>query len=193
MDRKIEKKKWTKPRILMLSGVVLLSFFALYSLLFADHSSSLNVQPERITTATVTQGTFQEFISIDGTVEPLKTVFLDIVEGGRVEKIYSEDGRMVQRGDTLLKLSNTTLQMDFMNRESQLFDLVNERSNSEVTMKQDLIRTLNSLAEIDYQLALAKRKYERNQELYKDKVVSREEFDQSRDEYNYLKRRHALA
>ncbi|RYZ39403.1 MAG: efflux RND transporter periplasmic adaptor subunit, partial [Sphingobacteriales bacterium] len=115
-----------------------------------------------------------------------------IVEGGRVDKLYADDGQTVQRGDTLIKLSNSTLTMDFMNRESQLFELINDRSNSEVTMRQDQIKTLNSLAEIEYQMQLAKRKYERNQELIKDKVIPREEFEQSRDEYNFLKKRKQL-
>ena len=193
MDRKIEKKTWTRKKIALLFAGVLLLCLVVYNFLFADHSSSLNVETDRLTTGTVTSGNFQEFIAIDGAVEPLTTVFLDIVEGGRVERKHADDGQTVTKGDTLLKLSNTTLQMDFMNRESQLFDLVNERSNSEVTMRQDQIKTLNSLAEIEYKLQIAKRKYERNQDLIKDKVIPREEFDQSKDEYNYLIKKRQLA
>lgn len=136
---------------------------------------------------------FQEFIAIDGTVEPLKTFFLDIAEGGRVEKIYTEDGRQVEQGDTILKLSNTTLQIDFMTRETQLYDLMNERQNSEITMKQDLIRKQNELAEIEYSLALAERAYKRNKELIAEKVISREEFEASEDQYEYQSKRRNLA
>ncbi|WP_266204655.1 efflux RND transporter periplasmic adaptor subunit [Pontibacter kalidii] len=193
MDRVIEKKKVTPKKILLIAGGALVLVLVLYNLLFAEHSSKLNVDSKRITVGQVSEGMFQEFIAIDGTVEPLKSFYLDITEGGRVEKIYTDDGRMVEKGDTILKLSNTTLQIDFMTRETQLYDLMNERQNSEITMKQDLIRKENDLAEIQYQLALAKRKYERNKMLIAEKVISREEYEASKDEFDYLTTRKTLA
>lgn len=193
MDRVIEKKKLTPKKIALIAAGALLLVLVLYNLLFAGHSSKLNVDSKRITVGQVSEGMFQEFIAIDGTVEPLKTFYLDITEGGRVEKIYTDDGRMVETGDTILKLSNTTLQIDFMTRETQLYDLMNERQNSEITMKQDLIRKENDLAEIKYQLALAKRKYERNKLLIEEKVIAREEYESAKDEYDYLNTRRTLA
>ncbi|GAB3202470.1 HlyD family secretion protein [Pontibacter aydingkolensis] len=193
MDRVIEKKKYTPKKIALVAGGALLLVLVIYNLLFADHTSKLNVDSERVTIGDVQEGMFQEFIAVDGSVEPLNTFFLDITEGGRVDKIYTDDGRMVQKGDTILKLSNTTLQIDFMTRETQLYDLMNERQNSEITMKQDLIRKENELAEIDYNLALAKRKYERNKMLISEKVIPQEEYEASKDEYNYLSKRKTLA
>ncbi|MFD2514933.1 efflux RND transporter periplasmic adaptor subunit [Pontibacter locisalis] len=193
MDRVIEKKKYTPKKIILIAGGALVLVLIIYNLLFAEHTSKLNVDSERVTIGNVQEGMFQEFIAVDGSVEPLNTFFLDITEGGRVDKIYTDDGRMVQKGDTILKLSNTTLQIDFMTRETQLYDLMNERQNSEITMKQDLIRKENELAEIDYSLALAKRKYERNKMLIAEKVIPQEEFEASKDEFNYLSKRKTLA
>ena len=193
MDRVIEKKKYTPKKIALIAGGALLLVLIIYNILFAEHTSKLNVDSERVTIGSVQEGMFQEFIAVDGSVDPLNTFFLDITEGGRVDKIYTDDGRTVQKGDTILKLSNTTLQIDFMTRETQLYDLMNERQNSEITMKQDLIRKENELAEIDYNLALAKRKYERNKMLIAEKVIPQEEFEASKDEYNYLSKRKTLA
>ncbi|MFD2247100.1 efflux RND transporter periplasmic adaptor subunit [Pontibacter ruber] len=192
MDRVIEKKKYSPKKIATIAGATLILVVVLYNLLFAEHSSKLNVDTQRITVGSVQDGVFQEFIAIDGSVDPLKTFFLDITEGGRVEKIYTDDGRTVEKGDTILKLSNTTLQIDFMTRETQLFDLMNERQNSEITMKQDLIRKQNELAETEYNLALAERAYKRNKMLIAEKVISQEEFEASKDQYEYLKKRKAL-
>lgn len=192
MDRVIEKKKYTPKKIAAVAGATLVLVVVLYNLLFAEHSSKLNVDSKRITLGTVENGVFQEFIAIDGAVEPLKTFYLDITEGGRVEKIYTDDGRMVEKGDTILKLSNTTLQIDFMTRETQLYDLMNERQNSEITMKQDQIRQLNQLAETEYNLALAERAYNRNKMLIAEKAISQEEFEASKDQYDFLKKRKAL-
>ncbi|MHC2991040.1 transporter [Pontibacter sp. HJ8] len=192
MDRVIEKKKYTPKKIAFVAGAALVLVVILYNLLFAERSSKLNVDSKRITVGSVQNGVFQEFIAIDGAVEPLKTFYLDITEGGRVEKIYTDDGRMVEKGDTILKLSNTTLQIDFMTRETQLYDLMNERQNSEITMKQDQIRKMNELAEIEYNLALAERAYTRNKMLIAEKVISQEEFEASKDQYEYLKKRKTL-
>lgn len=193
MDRIIEKKTWTTKKIALIAGAVLLAVFLIYTVLFADHASSLNVKSGRLTIAETTTGNFQEFIAIDGSVEPLKTIYLDMVEGGRVEKLYTDDGRKINAGDTILKISNSTLQIDFLNRETQLFDLQNERQNSEITMKQDQIKALNALAEIDYTLKQTENKYRRNKTLYAEKVIPQAEFEQSEDEYQYLKRRKELA
>ncbi|WP_018478949.1 efflux RND transporter periplasmic adaptor subunit [Pontibacter roseus] len=192
MDRVIEKKKYTPKKIALIAGAALVLVVILYNLLFAEHASKLNVDSKRITVGSVQDGVFQEFIAIDGAVEPLKTFYLDITEGGRVEKIYTDDGRMVEKGDTILKLSNTTLQIDFMTRETQLYDLMNERQNSEITMKQDQIRKMNELAEIEYNLALAERAYTRNKMLIAEKVISQEEFEASKDQYEYLRKRKTL-
>lgn len=193
MDRVLEKKKPTPKKIALIAGAALVLVIVLYNLLFADQTSKLNVDTSRVTIGTTQNGLFQEFIAIDGTVEPLKSFFLDITEGGRVEKIYTDDGRMVEKGDTILKLSNTTLQIDFMTRETQLYDLMNERQNSEISMKQDLIRKQNELAEIEYNLALAERTYNRNKLLIAEKVISQEEYEASKDLYEYQSKRRALA
>jgi|SRR5688572_5348348 len=193
MDRIIEKKTWTTKKIALIAGGVLLAVFLIYTVLFANHSSSLNVKTGRLTIAETSTGNFQEFIAIDGSVEPLKTIYLDMVEGGRVEKLYTDDGRKINAGDTILKISNSTLQIDFLNRETQLFDLQNERQNSEITMKQDQIKALNALAEIEYTLKQVENKYRRNKTLYAEKVIPQAEFEQSEDEYQYLKRRKELA
>ena len=193
MDRVIEKKKYTPKRIALISGGALVLVLIIYNLLFAEHTSKLNIDSDRITLGYVENGVFQEYIAVDGSVDPINTFYLDITEGGRIEKIYTDDGRTVQKGDTILKLSNTTLQIDFMTREAQLYELINERQNSEITMKQDLIRKENELADIGYNLALARRKYERNKMLIAEKVIAQEEYETSKDEYNYLNKRKMLA
>jgi HlyD family secretion protein len=193
MDRIIEKKTWTPKKLALIAAGSLLGVFLIYTLVFADHAASLNVKNDRLTIGQAQNGRFEEFIAIDGNVEPLNTIFLDMVEGGRVEKLFTDDGRKINKGDTILKISNSTLQIDFLNRETQLFDLVNERQNSEITMKQDQIKTLNSLAEIEYNLKQAENKYRRSKNLYQEKVIPESEFEQIEAEFAYIKRRKELA
>ncbi|MFT2011335.1 efflux RND transporter periplasmic adaptor subunit [Pontibacter sp. 13R65] len=192
MDQVIERKRYTPKKLALATAVVAILFFGFYNLLLTKSVSSLNINRDRLTIGQVQEGDFQEFIAVDGSVDPLKTFYLDIMEGGRVERIYSDDGRMVQKGDTLLKFSNTTLQIDFMTRETQLYDLMNERQNFEISMKQDQIRQLNALAEIEYNLQTASRTYKRNQLLITEKAIPQEEFEASQDQFNYLNKRKQL-
>lgn len=192
MDRIIEKKKWTNRKIAYIAGAIFLLVFVIYQI-FGNTGSKLNVEIDKISIATVSVGAFQEFIAIDGTIQPIKTYYLDIIEGGTVEKKFMEDGRKIKKGDTILKLTNTALQLDFMNRETQLYDLMNERQTTETNMRQDEITTLNQMADVEYQLKLADRIYRRNEDLVKSNMVSQEEYKQSKDNYEYQRKRHELS
>ena len=167
MDRQIKKKKWTLKRISIftISGVFVI--FVFYNIIFGDHSSKLNVKKERITISTVERGLFQEFIPVTGNVVPIKTFYLDAIEGGRVEKIFVEAGTFVNQGDSLLKLANTNLLLDIMYREAELF----QQSNN---------------LEIEYQLKTQKRIYENAVELHEKNLISEKEFDEAKDNYEFL-------
>ena len=95
MDRKIEKKRWNKKRIMTIAGIAALVLLVAASVYFTSGKSKLNVDSERITISEVRKGPFQEFIPVNGVVLPLTTIYLDAVEGGRVEEKFVEDGAMV--------------------------------------------------------------------------------------------------
>ena len=193
MDRPIEKKKWPPKKIAALSLIGIVLAAALYSLLFRDSRSRLNVDPERITMATVERGAFQEFIPVTGNVLPIRTIYLDAIEGGRVEKIYLEAGTLVHEGDKILRLGNTNLLLDIMNREGQFFDQSNNLRNTRLAMEQNRLTLRRELVELDYQILRQKRTYERNAALAKKNLISQQEYEQSKDEYEYLLKRKELA
>ena len=97
MDRKIEKKKWGKKRILTIAGITGVVLFIGASNYFTSGKSKLNVDPERMTVSEVKKGPFQEFIPVNGVVLPLTTIYLDAIEGGRVEEKYVDDGALLKR------------------------------------------------------------------------------------------------
>ncbi|MCK5381344.1 MAG: HlyD family efflux transporter periplasmic adaptor subunit, partial [Candidatus Latescibacteria bacterium] len=193
MDRPIEKKKWPPKKIAAFSLIGIVLVAALYSLLFRDSRSRLNVNPERITMATVERGAFQEFIPVTGNVLPIRTIYLDAIEGGRVEKIYLEAGTLVHEGDKILRLGNTNLLLDIMNREGQFFDQSNNLRNTRLAMEQNRLTLRREIVELDYQILRQKRTYERNAALAKKNLISQQEYDQAKDEYEYLLKRKELA
>jgi len=192
LDRKIEKKKWPPKKIASVSAAAIFIAIIFYMIVFGDRSSKLNVNSDRITISTVYEGPFQEFIPISGSVLPIKTVFLDAIEGGRIEKIFLESGNLVNVGDTILKLSNTNLLLDIMYREANLFEQNNNLRNTRLAMEQNSLSLKSQLLELEFNISKMKREFERNQKLIKKNLISQEDYDQSNDSYTYLldKREH---
>ena len=186
MDKQIKKKKWTVKRVSMFSLAGAFVILALYNIIFGDHSSKLNVKKERITISTVEKGLFQEFIPVTGNVVPIKTFYLDAIEGGRVEKIFEEAGSFVNKGDSLLKLANTNLLLDIMYREAELFQQSNNLRNTRIAMEQNKLTLRAQLLDIEYRLKLQKRVFEEASELHSKNLVSEKEFQEAKDNYEYL-------
>lgn len=185
MDRVIEKKKWTTKRIATLSissGIVLLIFGSWY---FTSGKSKLNVDTERITISEIKKGAFQEFIPVNGIVLPLTTIYLDATEGGRVEEKYVEDGAMLKKGDPILKLSNTDLELSLANQETSVFNLLTQMQISRNAAQQNTIMKLNQGTDVENGMKEAERVYLLNKKLYEQQAISMQEFKQSENNYNY--------
>lgn len=186
MDKKIEKKFWTLKRVGWIAGSTLLGSFLIYQLAFADKRSKLNVDKEKVTISTVTQGIFDEFIAVSGVVQPIKTYRIDAIEGGYVKEKVIEGGSTVKEGDIILRLENNRLQMEFVQQETEINRLINELQNTRLRLKQDKFGLKRTLNEVDFQLMQAKDNHERNERLYKDKVISEQEYLKTKREYEKL-------
>ena len=188
MDRRIEKKRFTPRRIAIGGLAAAVIAFGAYALLSVN-PSSLNVDAEKLTLAPVTYGPFLEYIVEQGEVMPLRTIYLDAVEGGRVEEVYVEQGTHVEEGTPILRLSNANLQLSVMQREAELFREVNRLRETRVTMGQRRLSMRAELVETEYQLRQAEREYARQDALLAADLVSRQEYDEAKDNLEYLTRR----
>jgi HlyD family secretion protein len=186
MDKKIEKKFWSLKRVGWIAGSALLGSFLIYQLAFADKRSKLNVDKEKVTISTVTQGVFDEFIAVSGVVQPIKTYRIDAIEGGYVKEKVIEGGSTVKEGDIILRLENNRLQMEFVQQETEINRLINELQNTRLRLKQDKFGLKRTLNEVDFQLMQAKDNHERNERLYKDKVISEQEYLKTKREFEKL-------
>ena len=176
----------------MLAGAGLLAVLILTSYLSTSGAAKLNVDTQRITISKVSKGNFQEFIPIDGVVLPIKTIYLDATEGGTVQNILVEDGATLTQGQPILQLANTDLQLEMVNRETAVFDLINNLQDTRNLMQQNRIQQLNQLADIEHNLTEAKRIYDMNKKLYADKVIAQQEYAQSKNNYDYQVRKRSL-
>jgi HlyD family secretion protein len=193
MDRKIEKKNklFSKRNIWIFTGsaVFLLIF---YSLVFGDKSSKLNVETEKISIAEIKKDVFQDYIAVIGTVEPIQTIYLDAIEGGRVEEILLDEGSMLKEGDVILRLSNVNLVLDISNNEAQVARAINELRTARLLMVQQQMNSESQIIEAERLLKLQKRAYANNAVLYEDQHISKEEFDQSKEAYEATVKKLAL-
>ena len=192
MDKVIVKKTWTTKRILTILGVIALAGLIGMSYNRASGKSRLNVDTERITISEIKKGAFQETIPVNGTVLPQTTIYLDALEGGRVEEKYVEDGAMMKRGQAILRLSNTDLELSLANQETQVFNVLTQMNISKNTSTQNTIRQLNQLAEVENALTEAERIYNLNKTLHEQGVMGVQEFKQAENNYNYQVRRKKL-
>ncbi len=192
MDRVIEKKTWTTKRILSIAGGLALVGLIAWSYTMTSGKSRLNVDTERITISEIKKGAFQETIPVNGTVLPQTTIYLDALEGGRVEEKYVEDGAMMKRNQPILRLSNTDLELSLANQETQVFNVLTQMNISKNSATQNTIRQLNQLADVDNALAEAERIYNLNKTLYEQGVMGVQEFKQAENNYNYQVKRKKL-
>lgn len=193
MDKIIEKKRWSNRRIFTLSGVGALTILILTGYYFTSGKSKLNVDAERLTIGDVRTGPFQEYIPVNGIVLPLTTIYLDAVEGGRVEERFVEDGAIMRKGQPILRLSNTDLQLGLVTQKTNVYNLLTQMQISKNAAQQNTVSKLNQLADVESQFKEAERLYELNKKLYEEKVVSRQEFLKTKNEYEYLLEKRKLS
>ncbi|HYV91583.1 MAG TPA: efflux RND transporter periplasmic adaptor subunit [Chitinophagales bacterium] len=193
MDRVIPQKKWSKKRLMTAGGVVGLVLLIAASIFFTAGKSKLNVDTERITISEVKNGAFQEFIPVNGVVLPLTTIYLDAIEGGRVEEKFVEDGAILKAGDPILKLVNTDLELDLANRQTAVFDVLTQMQNTKNLSDQNTIRELNQMADVINAYQEAKRIYELDSVLYSQAAIGSQEYQSAKNNYEYQTRRKKLS
>lgn len=192
MDKKIEKKGMGWPKILLIVAAVGAAGYFLWTLYQSSGTSRLNVVQERLLLDTVHSGVFQEYIPVTGVVQPIKTVFIDAVEGGKVEEKLVEDGAMVKKGQTILKLSNPDLVLNFLNQEANIISQINQIRNTTLLMERQSLSLQEQSLDAEYQIDLISKRLERNKQLYENKVISKVELEEMQDEYENLIRRQKL-
>lgn len=189
MDRVLKKKKWTAKRIGMIAFSVLFLSFVIYTFLLADNRSKLNVDTEKLTVSTVDYGTFQEYIPVTGTVMPSKTYYIDVVEGGIVKAIKTESGALVDKGDVILELSNSNLELGVLDRQTNLYEQLSLTATTRLSLDQNDLQQQSQIAEINYRLELLEPQVQRLKNLYEKELVSKRELEEVEEEYEFNRKR----
>jgi len=186
MDRKIERRS---PKFLLAAGIAAAVILITIVYLSVDTSTSFTLDGQRIRTATVSTGVYEDYIPLRANVEPEKTVYLDAIDGGRVEAILVEEGTFVEQGQALIELSNTALQLDVIAREAEVSQQLNNLRNTQLAIEQNRLKLKSDLIEIDYQIIRLSRLVRRYEELQGNQFISQNEYEVSNDELHYWRLR----
>jgi HlyD family secretion protein len=185
MDKVIEKKKGLRPKhIIWIAGGLAFTFL-LYKVIFAESGSTFRAEKEKLTISTVEDGLFNDYITVIGQVEPITTIYLDAIEGGQVEERFIEEGSMVKKGDVILRLENRQLYQTILNSEAALAEKENYLRNTRISFETELIQSRKNLLDNRYRLNRKKRSFEQNKALYADELISKEDFLQAKEDFEY--------
>ena len=195
MDIRIEKKKglralFTKRGIPYLAGALFLLFVVW--LLVRDNSSTLRVDARTISVGTVARGEFNDYIRVTGQVQPITTVQLSPLEAGIVERLVVEEGASVRKGDVLVELSNTSLTLEILNSEAELAEKQNILRNTLISMEQEKLDLRLDKVQLDLDVERKRRTWQQNEELYRSNLIAREDWLQSKEDYELAERKREL-
>ena len=192
MDRIIEKKKGlTKKHIpyLMGGGFVLA---VLLWVIFGNHASTLRVERRGISIVTVERGEFNDFIRVDGQVQPIAVVQISPEEGGIVREKVAEEGAQVKKGDIIVRLANANLELQILDAEAQLAEKQNFLRNTQVTMEQDRLSNMTERLQLDMEISRSRRAYEQQKRLYEEDLVAKEVYLKAKEDYELASRKYEL-
>jgi len=192
VDRVIPKKTWTVKRLMTIGGITALVLLIAGSFYFTSGKSKLNVDLERITISEIKKDSFQESIPQNGTVLPLNTIYIITPDGGTVEDRYVEDGAILKKGDPILKLSNTELQLNLSSSMTNISSTLAQMQFAKVTADQNTVSKLQQMADVQSSFVEAERVYNLDKRLLAQKVIGSQEFKQAENNYNYYRQKREL-
>lgn len=191
MDRQIEKKSFLRRYAWYVAAAAALAALLVWIVL-GTTASTMTVDASDITISDVTRGKFDDYVRLNGQVLPIQVVQISPEEGGIVREKVVEEGTRVRKGDVILRLSNSNLDLQILNAEAELAEKQNLLRNTQVAMQQDRLNNRTEQATLDTDCDRKRRAYEQNARLYKERLISKEVYLQSREDYKLARRKQSL-
>lgn len=192
MDRIIEKKKGLRKKHIpyLIGGGFVLA--VLLWVVFGNHASTLRVERRGISIVAVERGEFNDFIRVDGQVQPIAVVQISPEEGGIVREKVVEEGAQVKKGDIIVRLANSNLELQILDAEAQLAEKQNFLRNTQVTMEQDKLSNMTERLQLDMEISRSRRAYEQQKRLYEEDLVAKEVYLKAKEDYELASRKYEL-
>lgn len=195
MDINIEKKKGLagiKPRYWVYASVALAVICLVLWLSLSDFTSTYKVDRRGLNIAEVKAGMFDDFVRVSGRVIPISTMQISPEEGGIVREKVVEEGARVKKGDVIIRLNNSNLDLQILNAEAELAEKQNILRNTQISMEQDRLNNRTEQVQLDLDVTRKKRAYLQQKRLYEEKLVAKEDYLQAKEDYELALRRQTL-
>lgn len=185
MDKVIEQKKGIRLKHVLWGLGILVLTFLIVKIVIGGQTSVFRAEADKITISTVEENIFNDYITVTGQIEPISTIYLDAVEGGRVEERLIEEGSMVKKNDVILRLENRQLLQTILDSEAALAEKENYLRSTRISFETELIVAKRNILDNEYRLTRKKRTFEQYQTLFDQGLISKEEYIQAKEDYEY--------
>ncbi len=192
MDIKLEKKKGIQKKHIpyIIGGAALVVILG--SIIFGNHASTLKVDARGLNIGEVKEEQFNDFVRVDGQVQPITVVQLSPEEGGIVREKVVEEGAQVKKGDVIIRLSNSNLDLQILNAEAELAEKQNFLRNTQVTMEQDKLANETERAQYTMEVRRAQRTFNQQEQLYKEDLIAKEDYLKAKEDYELAAKKYEL-
>ena len=192
MNIKLEKKKGIQKKHIpyIIGGAALVVILG--SIIFGNHASTLKVDARGLNIGEVKEEQFNDFVRVDGQVQPITVVQLSPEEGGIVREKVVEEGAQVKKGDVIIRLSNSNLDLQILNAEAELAEKQNFLRNTQVTMEQDKLANETERAQYTMEVRRAQRAFNQQEQLYKEDLIAKEDYLKAKEDYELAAKKYEL-
>jgi len=192
MDIQLKKKKGLRPKHYGYIALTLLVLFIGWKMIFGKSITTFRTEKDKLSIAEVTQGKFDDYITINGSVAPISTIYMDAYEGGRVYEKLIEEGAMVKKGEIILKLENSSLYEQILASESNLALKQNDLRSTKLTFDSRQVNDRKELVNSEYEVQKFKRNYEQNKALFDEELISKEEYLIAKENYELSQKQYEI-
>ena len=192
MDRPIKHRTPIRRRHLPFIALGIVTIVLVAWVILGNHARTLRVDAAQLTVSTVTRGEFNDYVRLNGQVMPIQVVQISPEEGGIVREKVMEEGARVRKGDVILRLSNSDLDLQILNAEAELAEKQNLLRNTQITMQQDQLTNETEQATLDMDVKRRERAFRQNERLVKERLISREVWEQSKEDYELARQKQSL-
>lgn len=194
MDKKITRSPLQKR---LKQGAIVAVMMSVAAAVYGLSQSSAggrshNLELSSLTVSTVTRGAFVDALTLRGQIVPKTTIYLDTIAGGQVEERLIEQGEYVEKGQPLVRLSNTNLQLDVMGREAQVTEQLNFLRNTQMNMATNRLNLRRDLLEIDLEISHLERRLKQAERLVATKVLAKDRLAEIKADLSYYRARKEL-
>lgn len=187
MDTVVPRKSRKNKYLIIGLPLFLLAGYFVFS--SVTKKRSLDVKKNEITIKTVENNYFEDFIVFQAKVEPLNSMLLNVVEGGSIQEIFVENGSFVEKGQPLARLYNPNTELGYMTQETAMIEQINNLNKAKLDLRTQELNLTKDLVAIEHDFLDAKSLYDLNQKLFKEEILSKNEWEKTQENFRFQKER----